>query len=138
MTSIYDSLRELVDLSKECDAARAVAASDRFQTKEEYTAEHRFNAAARKIIPALQSLLAQEPVACDAMTYAILNIRSKLFHKFLSQGFWHAHHVDLVWRMDGNDIHEEAGWLKDLWYMPSRISPPPIPRRQERKRRHLS
>lgn len=42
--------------------------------------------------------------------------RSKLFQKFLSQGFWHAHHVDLVWRMDGKEVREEADWLKDLWY----------------------
>lgn len=43
-------------------------------------------------------------------------IRSKLFQKFLEQGFWHAHHVDLVWRYNGEYVREEADWLKDLWY----------------------
>lgn len=43
-------------------------------------------------------------------------VRSKLFQQFLRQGFWHAHHVDLIWRHDGMDIREEADWLKDLWY----------------------
>jgi hypothetical protein len=43
-------------------------------------------------------------------------IRSRLFQTFLGQGFWHAHHVDLVWRYNGQDVREEADWLKDLWY----------------------
>lgn len=43
-------------------------------------------------------------------------IRSKLFQQFLEQDFWHAHHVDLVWRYNGEDVHEEADWLKDVWY----------------------
>lgn len=43
-------------------------------------------------------------------------IKSPLFRQFLRQGFWHAHHVDLVWRYDGKDIREEADWLKDVWY----------------------
>lgn len=42
--------------------------------------------------------------------------RSRLFQKFLEQGFWHAHHVDLVWRFNGEDVREEADWLKDVWY----------------------
>lgn len=42
--------------------------------------------------------------------------KSKLFAQFLDQNFWHAHHVDIVWRMDGKDIIEEGDWLKNLWY----------------------
>lgn len=42
--------------------------------------------------------------------------KSKLFAQFLDQNFWHAHHVDIVWRMDGKDIVEEGDWLKSLWY----------------------
>ncbi len=42
--------------------------------------------------------------------------KSKLFAQFLDQNFWHAHHVDIVWRMDGKDIVEEGDWLKNLWY----------------------
>lgn len=52
-------------------------------------------------------------------------IRSHLFQQFLAQGFWHAHHVDLVWRHDGKDVREEADWLKDLWYA-IRRGPRPI------------
>lgn len=44
-------------------------------------------------------------------------IRSPLFRKFLEQKFWHADSVDLVWRHNGNDVVEEADWLKDLWYL---------------------
>jgi hypothetical protein len=43
-------------------------------------------------------------------------IRSPLFQRLLSKGFWDAHHVDLVWRIDGKDVREEADWLKDVWY----------------------
>ena len=43
-------------------------------------------------------------------------IRSPLFTRLLAQEFWDAHHVDLVWRIDGQDVREEADWLKDLWY----------------------
>jgi hypothetical protein len=44
-------------------------------------------------------------------------IRSRLFQTFLGQGFWHAHHVDLIWRYNGQDVREEADWLKDVWYV---------------------
>lgn len=44
-------------------------------------------------------------------------VKSKLFNQFITQGFWHAHNVDLVWRYNGHDVHEEADWLKDLWYL---------------------
>lgn len=43
-------------------------------------------------------------------------IRSPLFQKFVEQGFWHAHHVDLVWRIDGKEVREQADWLKSVWY----------------------
>lgn len=43
--------------------------------------------------------------------------KSRLFAQFLDQGFWHAHHVDLVWRHDGKEVREEADWLKNLWYL---------------------
>lgn len=42
--------------------------------------------------------------------------KDKRINQFLNQGFWHAHHVDIVWRMDGKDIGAEADWLKDIWY----------------------
>lgn len=43
-------------------------------------------------------------------------VKSRLFRQFMQQGFWHAHHVDLVWRYNGEDVREQADWLKDLWY----------------------
>jgi hypothetical protein len=43
--------------------------------------------------------------------------QSRLFNMFSRQGFWHAHHVDLVWRYNGKDVHEQADWLKDIWYL---------------------
>lgn len=42
--------------------------------------------------------------------------KSKMFDMFMRQNFWHAHHVDLVWRYNGEDVREQADWLKDLWY----------------------
>lgn len=43
-------------------------------------------------------------------------MRSDLFRKFTEQGFWHAHCVDLDWRFNGENIREEADWLKEIWY----------------------
>ncbi len=43
-------------------------------------------------------------------------IKSRLFQKMLDNQFWDASHVDIVYRKDGQDVHEEADWLKDLWY----------------------
>lgn len=42
--------------------------------------------------------------------------KSRLFQQFLEQGFWHARSVDLIWRYNGQDVREEADWLKDIWY----------------------
>lgn len=46
-----------------------------------------------------------------------LLMRSGLFRQFTEQDFWHAHHVDLLWRFNGEDRIEEADWLKELWYL---------------------
>lgn len=43
-------------------------------------------------------------------------MKDPLFELFTKQGFWHAHHVDLVWRVDGEYKRHEADWLKDVWY----------------------
>lgn len=40
---------------------------------------------------------------------------SRLFAMFRRQQFWHAHHVDLVWRHNGQDRREEADWLCNVW-----------------------
>lgn len=45
-----------------------------------------------------------------------LEVRSALYKKFLAQGFWHAAHVNLMWRHNGQYVVEEADWLKDFWY----------------------
>lgn len=42
--------------------------------------------------------------------------RDALFKKFLDQGFWHAHEVDLIWRYSGEDRRHEADWLKSIFY----------------------
>lgn len=59
-----------------------------------------------------------QPVAIEPDIF-----RSKLFQQFLKQGFWHAHHLDLVWRFNGEDVREEADWLKDVWYRFIRAAP---------------
>lgn len=43
--------------------------------------------------------------------------KNDLIGRFLDQGFWHAHHVDIVIRQDGQDRRFEADWIKDLWYI---------------------
>ena len=43
--------------------------------------------------------------------------RDPLFKQFLEQGFWHAHHVDIVWRYNGQDKRYEADWLKTIFYL---------------------
>lgn len=43
--------------------------------------------------------------------------KSPMLKKFLAQGFWHAHYVDIVWRFNGEDIREQGDWLKDLFYL---------------------
>lgn len=43
-------------------------------------------------------------------------IKSRKFNDFLKRGFWPAHSATLVWRLDGQDVNEEADWLKDVWY----------------------
>lgn len=43
-------------------------------------------------------------------------MKDPMFRKFTEQGFWHAHHVDIVWRFNGEDKRYEADWLKDIWY----------------------
>ena len=52
---------------------------------------------------------------------ALTNIQAacmndRLFRLFSEQKFWHAHHVDIVWRFDGKDERAEADWLKTVWY----------------------
>ena len=42
--------------------------------------------------------------------------KNPLIAMFLDQGFWHAHHVDLTIRYNGEDRKFEADWLKDIWY----------------------
>lgn len=42
--------------------------------------------------------------------------RNPLIAMFLDQGFWHAHHVDIVIRYNGEDRRYEADWIKDIWY----------------------
>lgn len=42
--------------------------------------------------------------------------KNPLIAMFLDQGFWHAHHVDLMIRYNGEDKHFEADWIKDIWY----------------------
>ncbi len=44
-------------------------------------------------------------------------MKDPLFRQFTEQGFWHAHHVDVVWRFNGEDKRFEADWLKDIWYV---------------------
>ena len=46
---------------------------------------------------------------------------------FFEQGFWHAHYVDIEWRIDGEDQRYEADWIKDIWN---------IIRREEEDRPH--
>jgi hypothetical protein len=43
--------------------------------------------------------------------------KNPLIAMFLDQGFWHAHHVDVVIRQDGQDRRYEADWIKDIWYI---------------------
>lgn len=50
----------------------------------------------------------------DTIRAAVM--RSRLFAMFFEQHFWHAHHVDIVWRYNGDNRREEADWLKDIWY----------------------
>jgi len=61
-----------------------------------------------------QSSTASAPVL--AQVEAALR-KNPLIAKFLDQGFWHAHHVDIVIRHDGVDLRYEADWIKDLWYI---------------------
>lgn len=53
--SSIEVLRALICLYHECETAKAV--TGRFQTRQEYTADQRFNAAARAAIPAIEILL---------------------------------------------------------------------------------
>ncbi|HEY1772488.1 MAG TPA: hypothetical protein VGH91_04770 [Gammaproteobacteria bacterium] len=53
--SPIEVLHDLVLLHRECLAAKAV--TGRFQTPQEYTAEHRFNAAAREAMPAIEATI---------------------------------------------------------------------------------
>jgi hypothetical protein len=46
-----------------------------------------------------------------------LCLRDPLFKQFVEKGFWGAHHVDIVWRHNGQDKQHEADWLKSLWYL---------------------
>jgi hypothetical protein len=72
-----------------------------------------------------RALLSSPPAAPAGVEASLF--KSKLFQMFLRQGFWHAHHVDLVWRYNGRDVHEEADWLKDVWYALRSASPSPAP-----------
>jgi hypothetical protein len=70
------------------------------------------------------TLLPDAPVA-PAAPLRLLDVRelesrlrrNPLISKFLDQGFWHAHHVDIVIRYNGKDCRYEADWIKDLWYL---------------------
>lgn len=42
--------------------------------------------------------------------------KNPLIAMFLEQKFWHAHHVDMVVRYNGEDRRYEADWIKDIWY----------------------
>lgn len=43
--------------------------------------------------------------------------KNPLIGQFLDQGFWSAHHVDIVIRHNGQDHRYEADWIKDIWYV---------------------
>ena len=69
----------------------------------------------------LLNQLAEKDRECERLRSATSQIiaaahTSRLFNLFARQGFWHAHHVDLVWRFDGRDEREEADWIKSVWY----------------------
>lgn len=53
--------------------------------------------------------------------------RSKLIAAFLDVGFWSAHHVDLRWRINGEDRWEQADWLSSVWYAVRRKIPGQAP-----------
>ena len=64
--------------------------------------------------------------------------KSKLFNLFMEQNFWHAHHLDIVWRFNGEDVREQADWLKDVWYAvrqrtPGEPTAAPQPKESERE-----
>lgn len=53
--------------------------------------------------------------------------RDSLFAQFTRQSFWHAHHVDILWRHDGKDVRHQADWFKDVWYALKAIFEPKAP-----------
>ena len=82
-----------------------------------HAAAEKFNEISERVgFPDRIVLSASPPAATEG---ALLDAcsKSRLFSMFLRQGFWHAHHVDLVWRYNGKDVREEADWLKDVWYL---------------------
>ena len=51
----------------------------------------------------------------DAVRASLM--KDPLFRQFTEQEFWHAHHVDIVWRFNGEDKRFQADWLKEIWYI---------------------
>lgn len=69
---------------------------------------------AKELLAAAPPAAQSEP-ALSAIRDVVM--RSAIIAEFAERRFWSAHHVDLVWRLDGEDVQEEADWLKDLWYL---------------------
>jgi hypothetical protein len=65
--------------------------------------------------PGVQSEIAPIPDVLGQVEAALR--KNPLIAMFLDQGFWHAHHVDIVIRQDSKDRHFEADWIKDIWYI---------------------
>ena len=51
---------------------------------------------------------------CDQIRQVLM--KDPVLRGFLERKFWDAHHVDIVWRINGQDKRYEADWLKDIWY----------------------
>lgn len=72
--------------------------------------------------------------ASKAMLDAVRSsmMKDQLIRQFTEQDFWSAHHVDIVWRINGEDKRFEADWIKDIWYILKASNPYPAHRKRRR------
>jgi hypothetical protein len=96
----------LIELMKHADEALASIKEPSMTPKTEREQLERELAQAKKHLAEIQNACMKDP----------------LFKQFTLQEFWHAHHVNIVWRFNGKDKHFEADWLKDIWYIFRRIA----------------
>lgn len=112
VSAAVELMREHADIIRDCSTDSEGSWAGELESKEDH--DKLVRAAAD-----LENLYARsETEKPDVLGQVEAQLRKNpLIARFLDQEFWHAHHVDVVIRYNGEDKRYEADWIKDIWYI---------------------